>query len=66
MQKATLTATTEGRWKAVVAEFLGCVASSLAENAMRINETAVMRKQKTMFPAVSIRALPAGKRCGLT
>ena len=30
------------------------------EKAIKINETAVIRKQKTIFPAVSIRAFPAG------
>ena len=29
-------------------------------------DTAVMRKQKTMLPAVSMRALPEGKRRGST
>ena len=29
---------------------------------MMIQETEVMRKQKTMFPAVSMRAFPDGKR----
>ena len=33
---------------------------------MMIQETADMRKQKTMFPAVSIRALPEGNRRGST
>ena len=33
---------------------------------MMIQETAVMRKQKTMFPAVSIRALPEGNLRGST
>jgi len=33
---------------------------------IRISETAVMRKQKAMFPAVSMRALPEGKRLGST
>ena len=33
---------------------------------MMIQETAVMRKQKTIFPAVSIRALPEGNLRGST
>ena len=33
---------------------------------MIMKETAVMRKQKTMLPAVSMRALPEGKRRGST
>lgn len=42
------------------------VTSSLAENAIRISETEVMRKQKTMLPTVSRRALPEGNRAGST
>ena len=33
---------------------------------MMIQETAVIRKQNTMFPAVSIRALPEGNLRGST
>lgn len=33
---------------------------------MIIHDTAVIRKQKTMLPAVSMRALPEGKRRGST
>ncbi len=33
---------------------------------MMMSETAVMRKQKTMLPTVSRRALPEGKRAGST
>ena len=33
---------------------------------MRMNDTDVIRKQKTMLPTVSRRALPDGKRLGST
>jgi len=33
---------------------------------MRMNETVVIMKQKTIFPVVSKRALPEGKRFGST
>ena len=36
------------------------------ENAIRMNDTEVMRKQKVMFPTVSRRAFPDGKRLGST
>ena len=36
------------------------------ENAIMTHETAVMRKQKTIFPTVSIRAFPEGNLRGFT
>src|SRR5271155_611219 len=59
VQNATATATTEGRWKLRVL-LLDPVASSRHEKAIKMNDTAVIKKQKTMLPAVSIRAFPAG------
>ena len=65
MTKAMLTAMTEGRWKVEV-EVSDPRASSRIEKAMSMKETEVMRKQKTMFPAVSIRAFPEGNFRGST
>ena len=63
--KAMHTAMTEGMWKPKVSSVCPS-ASSRQENAMRMNDTAVIRKQKQMFPAVSMRALPAGNLRGST
>lgn len=41
-------------------------ASSLHDITMRINDTAIMRKQKEMLPAFSMRAFPEGNRLGST
>src|SRR5436305_15329786 len=54
-----VTAIKDARWKPFVPAWL-LATSSCRENAIRINETAVIRKQNTMLPAVSMRALPAG------
>ena len=55
----------EGRCRILVSLAGGDLSSS-SDSTMIMKETAVMRKQKTMFPAVSIRALPEGKRRGST
>ncbi len=39
---------------------------SRMDSTIRIHDTAVMRKQKAMLPAVSIRALPEGYLDGST
>lgn len=39
---------------------------SRADMTIRMNETAIMRKQKTMLAAVSRRALPEGNRLAST
>lgn len=68
MQKAIATAMTEGRWNDFTPDLLRGApwASSMAESTMMMLETAVMRKQKTMLPAVSMRAFPDGNRQGST
>ena len=55
----------EGRCRDLVGE-VSPVFSSMRESTMMMKETDVMRKQKTMLPTVSIRALPEGKRRGST
>lgn len=65
VQKATATDITDGKWKALVADFEPA-ASSLTERTIRRKDTAVIRKQKTMFPAVSILAFPEGNLRGST
>lgn len=55
----------EVRWNGVVCSVLPS-ASSLMEKAIMIKDTAVIKKQKQMFPAVSMRALPAGNLRGST
>ena len=59
------TAITEGRCRDLVCSELPCF-SSMMESTIMIQETAAMRKQKTIFPAVSIRALPEGNLLGST
>ena len=59
------TAITEGRCRAFVFVELPFF-SSKRDKAIIIQETAVMRKQNTMFPAVSMRALPEGNLRGST
>ena len=57
---------TDGRWKSETTFLPMSSAIERADMAIRMNETAVMRKQKAMFPDVSIRALPLGNRRGST
>lgn len=65
VQKATATAITDGKWKDLVAAF-DPLMSSIAERTIRRKDTAVIRKQNTIFPAVSILAFPEGNRRGST
>ena len=56
---------TDGRWNEVLPLGFPSVSSRI-EKAMRMKDTEDIRKQKTMFPTVSRRALPDGKRLGST
>jgi hypothetical protein len=51
------TAMVEGRWNSLVSELLPPTISR-ADKTIRTSETAIMRKEKAMLPAVSRRALP--------
>lgn len=65
MRAARPTTTTEGRCSALVSCSGGDLSSS-RDSTMMMKDTEVIRKQKTMLPAVSMRALPEGKRRGST
>ena len=55
------TAMTEGKWKPPVLSPPLPATRFRIDSTIRMSETAVIRKQKVMLPAVSMRALPEGK-----
>jgi hypothetical protein len=59
-KKATATAAMAGTWKAVRLESSEelCVAIERMDSTMRIKDTDIMIKEKTMLPTVAMRAFP--------
>src|SRR5436190_16488224 len=65
VKNASVTEITDAKWKPKVSSEWPAP-RSLAEKAIKTSDTAVIRKQKAMLPAVSIRAFPAGNFRGST
>lgn len=63
---ATPTAMIDGKWNSVVSSAPLLVAMSREDMTIRMSETDIMRKQNTILPAVSRRALPEGNRLAST